>query len=398
LPVTLTVREIGAARDSLTLNLHAGWNTMSSNVIPQELSVPEVVQPLTEAGALTLMKDGLGRFYYPADNFINIPRWESADGYQMHLTRAMQLLMVGELVDLEQALPLPQGWSLKAYWRSEAEDPVSVLADIRDAVVIVKNGAGRFYWPEWDYSNLAAMQPGEGYWYLMREAADLHFHPNGRGWDGSPGGPPVEPLHFRPIATGDADASVLLLGAPEQAGWEAAAVGPSGEIAGAAVFDRGGRCGMAVRGAGGGMSAPDQVAGEGIGEGDTITFRLWDGTREYPATVRALAGSPVWRAGGLLAGEVEAGGWMPNQFGLRAAYPNPFNGSLRLEFSLETAGLTSLEIYDLAGRLVGVALRGYQMAGDHSVTWRADPLPAGLYLARLQQGERSAVVKVMLVK
>ncbi len=54
---------------------------------------------------------------------------------------------------------------------------------------------------------------------------------------------------------------------------------------------------------------------------------------------------------------------------LSANYPNPFNPSTRIEFSLERAGAVDLSVYDLTGRRIATLERGVLAAGDHAATW-----------------------------
>jgi hypothetical protein len=88
-------------------------------------------------------------------------------------------------------------------------------------------------------------------------------------------------------------------------------------------------------------------------------------------------------------------------FALGRAYPNPFRGETKIEFSLAAGQRAELTIHDTAGRLVrrlGVDLAG---AGRHEMSWdgRSDsgaPAPAGLYFLKLQAGSEVRHQKVLL--
>lgn len=88
----------------------------------------------------------------------------------------------------------------------------------------------------------------------------------------------------------------------------------------------------------------------------------------------------------------------PQGFTLSSPYPNPFNSSTRIDFSLVRNGNTNLAIYDLAGRKMLDLAAGEMTAGSHSVTLNAAGLPAGVYLVRLSSGDQTAIRKVALVK
>lgn len=59
---------------------------------------------------------------------------------------------------------------------------------------------------------------------------------------------------------------------------------------------------------------------------------------------------------------------------LRPNYPNPFNPSTRIAFSLERGGVVDLGVYDLSGRRIATLVQGDLPAGEHAAIWngRAD--------------------------
>jgi hypothetical protein len=83
-------------------------------------------------------------------------------------------------------------------------------------------------------------------------------------------------------------------------------------------------------------------------------------------------------------------------------YPNPFNPSTRISFTLPKAGYVDLNVYDVTGRLVRRLAGGHigppLQAGEHEVVFDASDLPSGIYFARLQAGEVSQTRKMVLLK
>ena len=88
----------------------------------------------------------------------------------------------------------------------------------------------------------------------------------------------------------------------------------------------------------------------------------------------------------------------PGDFNLSPAYPNPFNQSTIIAFSLDRALPVRIAVYDIAGRRVETLMNEKKAAGRYSIRWDASGLPSGVYLIRLQTPERSAAVKTVLVK
>jgi hypothetical protein len=88
----------------------------------------------------------------------------------------------------------------------------------------------------------------------------------------------------------------------------------------------------------------------------------------------------------------------PPAYILSPPYPNPFNPSTTLRFSIVTPGPVSLRIYDIAGRLVDSVLDRDLTAGWHETQWRAGKEASGIYFARLTSGGRSLNQKLLLLK
>jgi hypothetical protein len=88
----------------------------------------------------------------------------------------------------------------------------------------------------------------------------------------------------------------------------------------------------------------------------------------------------------------------PRGFALVQNYPNPFNTSTVISFRLATNSFVSLKIYDVLGRLVATPLHEPRYQGVHTVQWRADMLPSGVYFYRLQAYGILETKKMVLTK
>lgn len=96
-------------------------------------------------------------------------------------------------------------------------------------------------------------------------------------------------------------------------------------------------------------------------------------------------------------------GSLPLATALGANFPNPFNPSTSIPFSLERAGKVSLRVFDVSGRLVATLLDGAQPAGTHVTTWDGrgldgSPVASGIYFVRLDAAGKSATRKMTLLK
>jgi hypothetical protein len=76
-------------------------------------------------------------------------------------------------------------------------------------------------------------------------------------------------------------------------------------------------------------------------------------------------------------------GTIPQQYVLYDAYPNPFNPSTKIRFGLPEHSVVRLEIYNMLGMFVGLAADDELGAGTHEATWKAQNMPSGVYMVRM---------------
>ena len=95
-------------------------------------------------------------------------------------------------------------------------------------------------------------------------------------------------------------------------------------------------------------------------------------------------------------GEIEVS--TVSEFGLTAAYPNPFNPSTTVTLAVPTADFVSVKVYNLVGQVVGVLAEGMMDANTYTLTWNAADMSSGVYLIRAESGSSVDIQKVLLVK
>ena len=93
----------------------------------------------------------------------------------------------------------------------------------------------------------------------------------------------------------------------------------------------------------------------------------------------------------------------PISFSLGNNYPNPFNPSTNIEFSIAEPSFVSLSIFDASGRLVKTLLSESKVADHYSVTWDGTSnnginVSAGMYLYKINAGSFTETKKMLLVK
>lgn len=88
----------------------------------------------------------------------------------------------------------------------------------------------------------------------------------------------------------------------------------------------------------------------------------------------------------------------PAQLALHQNFPNPFNPSTRLRFSLPSASFIQLGIYDLAGKQVAALISDYLPPGNHQLVWNAENQASGVYLIRLESNSETQIKRMTLLK
>lgn len=88
----------------------------------------------------------------------------------------------------------------------------------------------------------------------------------------------------------------------------------------------------------------------------------------------------------------------PDRYELFPNYPNPFNPSTTINYSLAISGNTKLSVYNSLGSKVATILDEYKPAGNYSVQFNGSNLASGIYLFRLESGNYSAARKFILMK
>lgn len=95
--------------------------------------------------------------------------------------------------------------------------------------------------------------------------------------------------------------------------------------------------------------------------------------------------------------EVDVNG-MPTDYELSQNFPNPFNPSTSIRFSLPEASKVSLVVYNLLGEVVRVIEDGMLEAGYYTRNFDATGLTSGTYIYRLQTDNYEMTKKMMLIK
>lgn len=88
-------------------------------------------------------------------------------------------------------------------------------------------------------------------------------------------------------------------------------------------------------------------------------------------------------------------GDIPEKFTLLSNYPNPFNPSTAIEFTLAERSDITLAVYDLFGSEIAVLASGSYSAGRHTVSFDGSNLSSGVYIYKLSNGNGQNITRKM---
>ena len=90
---------------------------------------------------------------------------------------------------------------------------------------------------------------------------------------------------------------------------------------------------------------------------------------------------------------------VPTSYELEQNFPNPFNPTTKISYSVPQAGNVSLTVHNALGQVVATLASGRSQVGNHTVTFDASSLPSGVYFYRLEaEGGISMSRKLVLIK
>jgi hypothetical protein len=89
---------------------------------------------------------------------------------------------------------------------------------------------------------------------------------------------------------------------------------------------------------------------------------------------------------------------LPIEYSLEQNFPNPFNPSTTIRYSLPEEGFVKLIVYNMLGEEIVTLVNSTQKAGMYEVTFNAENLSSGVYLYRLETSDFTISRKLLLLK
>ncbi|MBW7842466.1 MAG: T9SS type A sorting domain-containing protein [Ignavibacterium sp.] len=116
---------------------------------------------------------------------------------------------------------------------------------------------------------------------------------------------------------------------------------------------------------------------------DEIYYRLkqvdYNGSIDYSDVVSVVLETPV-------------------EFALGQNFPNPFNPSTKIKYSVPQSGLVSIVIYDLTGQKVATVVDEVKQPGNYEIEFNAAGLSSGVYFYKMTTNSFSQIKKMSILK
>lgn len=155
------------------LNLHEGWNLLSKNVVTTDESMSVLFESVAEQ--LVILKDVAGNVYWPSYDLNTIGLYEINEGYLAKFTEDVVLQIQGLLIDEHMPIVLNAGWNIMPYYASESINAILYFESISESIIIVKDELGQVYLPEYNFSNIGALDIGKSYYIKLKQGLEFQY-------------------------------------------------------------------------------------------------------------------------------------------------------------------------------------------------------------------------------
>ena len=417
------------------ISMIAGWNILSFNVIPEDIGIPDIFAELRENGSLIVVMDQVGRRYRYITQFNDwqndIPDLDITQGYRVRLSQDAILNIAGSAVSIPLEVPLNTGWNIVAYPYPFNYSSEAILETLMasDELITAMNETGRRIrkiGQTWTADlGFESFSPGKGYRLRVNTTTDLVYNPvapvafsNNIARFKESNQPSVrnsEDTNFEKIWSGNGyNHFGLYIRVDEMF---SRLFEPGDELA---LFD-GDYC-VANITYQGNEEIVSLIASlndfstdviDGYTPGNEYTIRAYKNNTETELTdlrYELLEGSQLFtdsesafiRINGDFTTDND-NVLMPVVTDITAIYPNPFNPTTNISFSLHKDTNVSLEIYNIKGQKVKTLAQGNYQAGVHNLSWHGvdedgRSVSSGIYFTRLITNEKQVIRKMVLMK
>jgi hypothetical protein len=405
----------GTELHTMQISLHSGWNMISSNVHPDITDIATLFEEVDDPHLF--IKNNAGYSYWPSLDIFNLVEFNVYEGYQVFVSGEHTFSIYGTNIDPEStSIGLLEGWNIIPYFPVTLIPISEALESIKEYILVVKDIYGNIYWPEYDVNTMGNMQPGQGYQLFLSADAELIYPASMQKLNSSNEvsrsirDTNIQTSRYTPNYTNTGSNAVILIQCPDMKdGDEIGVWMSSGQLVGSGVVIKG-RAIITVWG--NNMATPDMV--DGAVEDEELSLTYWSNEKdeEQEIIIKNILNvldpnRPVERLNFTVNGlyvisirlpDQEGHEMVPQRYSLGQNFPNPFNPSTQIQFSIPNEEHVRITVYSLIGQKVSLLLDEQRSPGIYTVDFNASNLPSGLYFYRLDAGSYHETKKMMLAR
>jgi hypothetical protein len=399
-------------RSIQNINLSQGWNIISFNVLPSDLNLKAIFQPLIDAGKLVkvMNESGLAIENFGGSDWLNfIGNSASTEGYKVKVSSATAMTVQGTALVLPIDIALKTGWNIISFPNTSAQNAKDAVQSLIDAGKLVKvmdeTGRAIDYFGSSGWLNfIGDFSAGKGYKVKVNGDCTLTITDNG------PKSAEIIPqvlasYHFRTINQGNGyeHMNVNLIDL------SSSGIQPGDEIG---IFDGSNCVGSALiefeNIALGKMSIPVSSndgltqAVTGFISNNTLSLKIYRNEHESKLTFTTIDNAPKsFEQGSSLFIKVSAESATEITDLVQNldfnCYPNPFTEELTVEINSVEGKILNIEIYDVLGRKITDLYHGISTGSD-LIKWngtnsQGSRVIPGIYYVRCNGQASNGIIK-----
>ncbi len=89
---------------------------------------------------------------------------------------------------------------------------------------------------------------------------------------------------------------------------------------------------------------------------------------------------------------------LPTNYTLSQPYPNPFNPTTTIEFSIPQTEFVTVKVYNIVGNEITTLINEELSTGNHSIQWDGSHQPSGVYFVKIESNSFVQTRKMVLLK
>ncbi len=365
----------------MNIGLAAGWNMISSYVIPENTDIEDIYSPVVNN--LKIAKNGYAQMYAPAYNINTIENWNILDGYLVNMQQSGTLTINGyQIVPEATVIPLSEGWTLAPYLRNNPMYAPTAFASITDNLVIAKDNFGGVYVPLYGINTIGYLEPTYGYYINVNSESNLVYPSNSAQKGTTIESITPNPKHLVPSVgrTGNSASLILQIDAPN--GIEVGVYNSNDILIGSGYVQNN----VVAVCLWGDNSITDIT--DGALENEELTAKVFNPksntlssltlnsineiTSGTNSNALVYTENAVYFAKGVIVEKEQA------KYSI-SVVPNPVTSSTTFEFNLPEEGNAEIQIYTSAGELVSSIANNHYSAGTHKISFDVANLANGVY-------------------